>query len=112
MSDNAEYQEARQQQAEVENRIMRLETILKTAEIVTPRHTSAVGVGSTVVVQKKGSKDTKTFSIVGSEESNTSKGKISDQSPLGEAMIGTKKGDSFTVKAPAGAVEYTIVEVK
>jgi transcription elongation factor GreA len=112
LSENAEYQEARENQAKVEDRIARLEMIMKTAEIVTPRTDNVVGIGSTVVVRKGKNKETRTLHIVGSEESNMAEGKISDQSPLGAAMVGKKKGDIFTITTPGGKVEYTIVEVK
>jgi len=112
LSENAEYQEARDMQAKVEHRISHLELVLKSAVIVAPRHSNVVGIGSTVVVQKKGDNKERTFCLVGSEEANTAEGKISDQSPLGEAMMGKQKGDHFVCCAPAGEVHYTIVDVK
>jgi transcription elongation factor GreA len=68
-----------------------------------------VSVGSTVTVQKKGSKEEKTFALVGSEEADSVSGKISNESPLGQALLGKKKGDKVIVHAPKGDVEYTIV---
>jgi transcription elongation factor GreA len=112
LSENAEYQEARGAQAEIEERIQKLEEVLKNAEIVKAHHSDAVDVGSTVCVKKEGSSDKICYQIVGSEEANTKEGKISNRSPIGEAMYGKKKGDSFEVKTPKGMVRYTIVEVK
>lgn len=112
LSENAEYQEARAAQAEIEERIQKLEVVLKNAEIVTVHHGDSVGVGVTVVVKKEGSKDEITYQVVGSEEADTKLGKISNRSPIGEAMMGKKKGDTFEVKTPKGAISYKIVSVK
>lgn len=71
--------------------------------------TGVVGVGSTVTVLKKGDKTERVFIIVGSEEANIPEGKISNESPIGEALLGKKKGDKITVHAPKGEVEYTVV---
>ena len=68
-----------------------------------------MSIGSTVTVTKKGSKEEKTFAIVGSEEADSISGKISNESPLGEALLGKKKGDKVVVHAPKGIVEYTII---
>lgn len=111
LSENAEYHSAREQQAGVEERIMDLEEILKNAVLVTGKHkTDMVGVGAEVVVKR--GKDTKTYKIVGSEEANISEGKISNKSPLGEAMMGKKKGDSFSYMTPSGAMKCEILEIK
>jgi transcription elongation factor GreA len=112
LSENAEYQEAREMQAQVEDRISHLEHILKIAEIVTPRKSATIGVGSTVVVKKTREREERTYSIVGSEEVDMAAGKISDQSPLGAAMMGKKKGDDFTFSTPNGEVKYTITAIK
>jgi transcription elongation factor GreA len=71
-------------------------------------HADNVEVGSTVIVVKKGTKDEKTFTLVGSEEADSLNGKISNESPLGSALLGKKAGDSVTVTTPKGDVEYTI----
>ena len=110
LSENAEYHQAREDQANCEDRITHIEQILKNAVIMDDNHaTGVVSVGSTVTVTKKGSKEEKTFAIVGSEEADSISGKISNESPLGEALLGKKKGDKVTVHAPKGDVEYTIV---
>lgn len=112
LTENAEYHEAREQQAEVEERINKLEQMLKNAEILSIHHGGAVSIGSTVVVSKSKSNNNATYKIVGSEEADISSGLISNNSPLGIAMIGKKKGDSFEVNTPNGKVSYSIVEVK
>lgn len=111
LSENAEYHEARDKQADIEDRISKLESILKNAVIVSKHSHSVVEVGSTIVVQKAGG-DKVEYSIVGSEEANMLAGKISHQSPIGSALLGHKKGDSVTVQTPKGEVEYKIVDVK
>jgi transcription elongation factor GreA len=112
LSENAEYSEAREEQAKLENRINRLEFVTKNAVIMEPTKGSIAGIGSTVVVKKDGSNDPRTFTIVGSEDSNTTEGKISDQSPLGGAIIGKKAEDDFVVRTPSGEVPYKIIEVR
>ncbi len=111
LSENAEYHSAREAQAGVEERISVLEEILKNAIIVGSKHkTDAVGIGS-VVTLKRG-RDTKTYTIVGSEESDISVGKISNKSPLGESMMGRKKGEDFMCVTPRGEEKCQIVEIK
>ena len=112
LSENAEYQEARELQTTLEERITKLESVLKSAVIVSERHSDTVGVGSSVVVKKAGSKDTQLFSIVGSEEANSALGRISNRSPLGEALMGRKRGETVTVTTPKGPVAYEIVELE
>ena len=113
LSENAEYHEARDVQANVEDRISRLETILKTARIVSAGHaTSQVTIGSVVTVQKEGQSDTKKFTIVGTEEVDMSAGKISMKSPLGQALLGKKKKDDVTVKTPGGVAAYRVVDIQ
>lgn len=110
LSENAEYQEARDQQGKIEDRIAQVEYILKHAVVVAPHHSDKAEVGSTVVVRKKGDKEDKTFIIVGPEE--VGPGRISYQSPLGMGVIGKKKGDEFSFSTPAGEAKYTVVEIK
>jgi transcription elongation factor GreA len=109
LSENAEYHQAREDQANCEDRITHIEQILKNAVLVETGATGIVHVGSTVTVQKKGEKEEKTFALVGSEEADSISGKISNESPLGEALIGKKKGDKVIVHAPKGEIEYTII---
>lgn len=112
LSENAEYHEARNSQAEIEERIAHLEAVLKIAEIIGPRQSDIVGIGSTIVVQKEKETTPRTYSLVGSEESNMAAGKISDHSPLGAAMVGKKKGDRFSVVTPGGEVKCIILSVQ
>jgi transcription elongation factor GreA len=109
LSENAEYHQAREDQANCEDRIIHIEQILKNAVIMDTHKAEVVSVGSTVTVMRKGSKEEKTFAIVGSEEADSISGKISNESPMGQAILGKKKGDKVTVHAPKGEVEYTIV---
>jgi transcription elongation factor GreA len=109
LSENAEYHQAREDQAYCEDRITHIEQILKNAVVMDGHQAGVVGVGSTVTVLKKGDKTERVFIIVGSEESNIPEGKISNESPIGEALLGKKKGDKITVNAPKGEVEYTVV---
>lgn len=111
LSENAEYHEARDMQVNIEDRIAKIEMILKSAIIMTAsRDTHAVTIGSVVTVEKDGS--VKTFNIVGSEESDMSAGKISIKSPVGVALIGKRKKDSFTVDTPAGPATYRVLDIK
>lgn len=109
LSENAEYHQAREDQAYCEDRITHVEQILKNAVVMDGHQAGVVGVGSTVTVSKKGDKGERVFTIVGSEEANIPEGKISNESPLGAALLGKKKGDKVTVSAPKGEVEYTVV---
>lgn len=111
LSENAEYHEARDNQAAVEDRINRLEAIISHAEIVELHHTEAVGIGSTVTVQQEGAKGAHKFQVVGSEEANIALGKISLHSPIGEAMAGKRKGETFSFLSPKGKMTYKIVDI-
>jgi transcription elongation factor GreA len=111
LSENAEYHEARDMQATIEDRISKLDDLLKNAVIVSGKDVSgAVGIGSVVTVKT----DDKTFhyTIVGSEESDVSANKISIRSPFGQAVLGKKKGEKFSFIAPSGELSYIVAEVK
>lgn len=112
LSENAEYQEARQDQAETEDRILTIEAILSSAEIIHKGKGGVVKVGSVVVVKRKGDNSTKEYQIVGSEEADMEAGKISNISPLGAALIGKSKGEVAVYETPKGKVECEILEVK
>ena len=113
LSENAEYHEARAQQVNVEERIQKLEEMLKKAVVVSHKKGSTAEIGSTVTVKKKGAKKTQDFIIAGSEDSDLSIGKISYSSPLGSALMGKEKGDVASFTAPNGnEVVYTIEKVK
>lgn len=110
LSENAEYHEARDAQATIEDRIAKLEELLKHAVIVSTNHSGAVNVGSVVTVEKGGKKSE--FTIVGSEEADVTANKISIKSPFGQAILGKKKGDDFTFEAPSGKITYKITDIK
>ena len=110
LSENAEYHEARDKQADVEDRINHLEQVLKVAKIVSHKKSDVVSLGSEVVVNRDGTKAT--YTIVGSEEADMSKGKLSVDSPFGAAIMGKKKGEDFSYTTPGGTMTYTIESVK
>lgn len=112
LSENAEYQEAREMQAAVEERVQKLEAILKNAKIVRGSKSDTVGMGATVSVQKVGSDDKHSYIIVGAEEADMLAGKISYHSPLGAALLGKKKGDEFSFHTPKGTQKYKILKVE
>ncbi len=112
LSENAEYHNAREEQARLEERIGQIENILKNAEIVTAHQKNEVSIGSTVTVKKKGEKDERVFVVVGSEEADMGVGKVSHNSPIGGALMGKKKGETVCVKTPKGETEFVIVEIK
>ena len=111
LSENAEYHQAREDQGKLEARIAKIEQILQSSQMVKGGGGEMVEVGSKVVVQKEGSKEEKTYVIVGSEEADMAAGKISNRSPFGEALFGKKKGDIVSFKTPNGVVSYKIVNV-
>lgn len=111
LSENSEYAEAREEQANVETRIGELEDLLK--EAVTLKMNGGgdtVTVGSTIMV-KKGEK-TSTYTIVGSYEAKPEEGRISDESPLGKSFLKKKAGDKVNVNTPSGAVSYEILKIE
>jgi len=109
ISENAEYEDAKQEQAFLEGRIATLEAQIKHAEVIEATNGDKVGIGSKVVI--KGHEGEETFTIVGSAEAAPREGRISNESPVGAALMGLKKGDSFTVQAPAGPIEYTLLRI-
>ena len=109
ISENAEYEDAKQEQAFLEGRIATLEAQIKHAEVIEATNGDKVGIGSKVVI--KGGEGEETFTIVGSAEAAPREGRISNESPVGVALMGRKKGDKVTVQAPAGSIEYTVVAV-
>ena len=112
LSENAEYQEARETQANIEDRIKKLETLLQSAVIMEQRHTEAVDIGSTVTLRKENGNADSVYKIVGSEESDLSKGKLSIISPLGQALLGKRQEEFCTAKTPGGEVRYKIVNIE
>ena len=113
LSENSEYDEARNEQAKNEARIKELEELLENAVILDESSidTSVISLGSTVKVFHKGLGQELTYDLVGSNESNPLEGKISDQAPIGAALIGKRAGDEVTVEVPNGIVVMKVLEV-
>ncbi len=111
LSENAEYHEAKDALALLENRIYQIEQTLKDAQLIEDQGAKkgVVHVGSTVVVEVRG--NTKTFTIVGSNEADPAAGKISNESPIGLSLLGAKVGETVDVATPAGTIEYRIIQV-
>lgn len=111
LSENAEYHIAREEQGKLEERIATIENILKHAEVANHINNGMVSVGSTVVIQKEGEANSRTITIVGSEETDMLSGKISYKSPLGSALYNKQAGSNITVITPKGEIVYKIVSV-
>jgi len=112
LSENADYDAARDKQAEIEGRIKEIERILKNYEIIKEDHSNKVNIGKTVVL-KIGDYPEKEYTIVGSLETNPIKNKISNDSPIGKGIIGLEKGASLNIKSETGKdVQVTVVDVK
>jgi transcription elongation factor GreA len=119
LSENAEYHQTREDQGKLEERIAKIERILRFSQTVKGGGGEVIEIGSKVVVQKVPTKvgipteigKEKTYVIVGSEEADMAKGKISNRSPFGEALLGKKKGEGVSFKTPGGVVDYKIVNV-
>lgn len=115
LSENAEYHAAREEQAEVEDRIRKLEDMLKNASLIkkggTGGHT-LITIGTTFRLTKEGDNKSYLYTIVGSEEADMMQGKVSNLSPLGASLLGHKVGDKVRVQTPKGAVTYEIQAIK
>ncbi len=111
LSENAEYDEARNEQAKNEARIKELEELIQHAVVVDDSQQDAetVGLGSSVKVERGG--NTFEYKIVGSNEADPFDNKISDMSPVGRALIGSRKGDTVTVEAPSGTITMKVLDV-
>ncbi len=112
LSENAEYHQAREEQGKLEERIQSIESLIQNSTIIKQHHSSKVEVGSTVTVQKEGEKNKQTFQIVGSEEADFASGKISNNSPLGMALVGKSKGETASFKTPKGTIEYKVISIE
>lgn len=113
LSENSEYDEARNDQAKTEARIVELEELIENAIIVDEASidTSIVNIGSTVLVYDEQEKEEIEYSIVGSIEADPFANKISDQSPIGRGLVGSKKGDTVSIEVPSGIMKFKILEV-
>ncbi len=114
LSENAEYDAAMDEQRDIEARIEKLENILKNAEIVDEDEisTDVVSIGCVVRIRDMELKEDLEYKIGGSTEANALKGMISNESPVGAALIGKKAKDTVTVETPAGAIKYKILEIR
>ena len=113
LSENSEYDEAKNKQAQMEIRIVEIETMLKNAKVIDEAEisTDTVSLGCTVTVYDVEFDEELHYNIVGSTEADPSNGKISDESPVGTALLGKKVGDVVEVPAPAGSIELKVVEI-
>ena len=109
LSENSEYDEAKSEQAKIEARITELEYQLDHSEIIDTAESDSVSMGSKVIVKRLKDNFEATFEIVGFAQSNPAQGKISDESPVGKALVGAKVGDVVVVEAPIGNLEYEIL---
>ncbi|XID91830.1 transcription elongation factor GreA [Paenibacillaceae bacterium WGS1546] len=114
ISENSEYEDAKNEQAFIEGRIITLEKMLRNARIINSDEIDleTVSIGSTVVVEDLEFGDTMEYTIVGTAESDPLNNKISNESPVGKAIIGKKKGTTVEVSVPAGIIQYKIVDIK
>ena len=112
LSENSEYDEAREEQGKIESRIVELEEMLKNVDLIDESgNTDQVNVGTKVRIFNRTRNKEVEYYLVGSTEGNASLGKISDQSPIGKAIIGEKVGRVVHVEAPAGVMELEILEI-
>ncbi|MBO4867457.1 MAG: transcription elongation factor GreA [Ruminococcus sp.] len=113
LSENAEYDEAKNEQAILESRINELEILISNATVVDDDEISVheIGVGSYVKLRDLELDEIETLQIVGSTESDPDNGKISDESPIGKAALHMKVGDIFEVEAPAGMIKFEVLEI-
>ena len=113
LSENAEYDAAKDEQRDIEARIEELEKILKNVEVVDDEDVTAdrVMIGSSIRIFDIEYNEELSYKIVGSTEANSIKGKISNESPVGKALIGTHVGDTVTVHSPAGESQYKVLEI-
>ncbi|MGZ4134137.1 MAG: transcription elongation factor GreA [Tumebacillaceae bacterium] len=113
LSENAEYDAAKDEQAFVESRIVQLEKMMRNVRIIEPgsEDKSKVAIGSTVKIKEIPDGDIEIYAIVGTQESDPSEGKISNESPLGSAMIGRSVGETVTINSPGGQLEFEIIEI-
>lgn len=109
LSENAEYQDAKEEMAFLSGHMLELEDYINRAVVIEQRGTDKVHVGSTVIVSSANGE--KTYTIVGANEANPSAGKISNETPLAQSLLGKRVGDVVAVMTPSGKVDYTIVKI-
>ena len=112
LSENADYDAARNEQAEIEARIKKLEAIVENVQIIEEVSTDTVGLGNTVKISYVDDEDDlDEYKIVGSQEANPFESKISNESPIAKALLGHKKGDVVEVESPNGSYEIKIIDI-
>ncbi len=114
LSENAEYDAAKDEQREIEARIDEIDKILKNAEVVVEEEVAVdvINIGCMVKIMDKEFNNEVIYKIVGSTEANTLKGRISNESPVGQALLGKKKGETIEVDTPMGSLKYKIMEIQ
>ncbi|MCR4755749.1 MAG: transcription elongation factor GreA [Lachnospiraceae bacterium] len=114
LSENAEYDAAKDEQREIEARIEELEKILKNAEVIDEDEvdTETISIGCRVKIRDMEFKEDLEYKVVGSTEANSLNGKISNESPVGKALIGAKKGETVKVETPTGVLKYKVLEIQ
>ena len=111
LSENSEYDEAKHEQAKVEARIAELEQMLKNVRVVAEVNTDAISIGTKVLVRDMDFEEDVEYTLVGSNEANALENKISDQSPIGRAIIGAKVGDILSIAIPSGQMKIQILSI-
>ena len=113
LSENSEYDEAKNEQAQVEARIVSVENMLKNAIVIdeSERDTSKVELGATVTIHDIEFDEDITYKLVGSTEADPDEGRLSDESPLGKSLMGKAEGEMIDVDAPAGVIQYKILKI-
>ncbi len=113
LKENADYHDAKEQQAFLEGRIQYLENILRSSKIIeNTGKTDEVRLGSVVTIVEEGAHEEEVYSIVGAAEANPREGKISHESPIGSALLGHRKGDKVRVKTPGGEMVFKVKSIK
>ena len=114
LSENSEYDEAKNEQGKLYSRIAEIETILANYVVIEEHETAhdAVRLGSRITVLDKEFNEQEVYQVVGSQEADPMNGRISEESPFGKALVGAKEGDTVTVEAPSGAIVYTVQKIE
>jgi len=114
LTENSEYEDAKNEQAFVEGRILQLEAMLRNAKVIDNNDVrrDRVTVGCTVVLQDLGNGEKLSYMIVGSAEADPDRDRISNESPVGKALLGRKKGEMVEVRVPAGTIRYSVLDIQ
>ncbi len=112
LRENAEYDDAKMEQGFVEGRIKELEYLLKNAQVIEHAGGATVTLGSTVTIKEEDMDDEETYTIVGATEADPKNGRISNESPLGRALMGKKKSNKIKVETPGGLMAFKVIKVQ